>query len=132
MMRAETAQAETQANAHKETQLAEMYMLCQAVAHAPMQLGGHSCDQATPPKSQLRRGGSSGLSSGARKSELRRGSGGGKADALAAVVKDGVERAQEDVTQDPEGACGHVNAHEAADALLLPPGIHLHSLRQAD
>ena len=53
-----------------------------------------------------------------------------KADAALAIVKDGVVGAEEDVAKDPEGPRGHVEAEEAADALLLPLRPHLHAQTQ--
>jgi hypothetical protein len=50
-----------------------------------------------------------------------------EADPLFAIVKDGVVRSKEDVTEDPEGACWHIKAHEATHALLLVAGAHLHT-----
>ncbi len=56
----------------------------------------------------------------------------GEADALLAGVKDGVVGAHKDVSQDPQGPCwrGQVQAHEAADALLLAARINLHASNQ--
>jgi len=44
--------------------------------------------------------------------------GSGEANLLVAVVKDGVVRADEDITEDPDGL-GEIDAHETGDALSL-------------